>query len=516
VSTGCAKQSRKVAAILALQTTIIFLSDIRLNTDNVTFNNVFSPRYEMYHNATSNKRGVGILISQSLQYTVIQEIKDANNNILILRLNVCGSEIIVASIYGPNSNDKAFFTDLRQFLITYEDKPIICAGDWNATYSTQDGPGNIDIINMPNPPSLLRSQWLAEICELCNLSDPFRVLHYNKKEFTFVPRAGTCNRSRLDFFLISDKLLTICNQCSISASLQSDLFDHKSINLSFCKKKIISKHNINPSILNHCRFEAVVAVAATETYLHHADPHQPDVDVEEGLQHVGRLIEKIMQCNEVEFKLAFDGENETDRNILKLLQEELESMVLTLPDPGRLNEISLTCDPDIFLEVLMGNIRNSILSFQAWVQKTKNARANLLIVNLNRLKINYNDNLESIAEMEAELTRLRDEELSSTLREIKIFEHLHNEKPSPLFLTLIRNRNLDNLQCIRKDDGSPLLTDEDREKFIREYFEDIYTNKNKTSQIDYENCISNFLGDEVINHPVVQNSRLTVRCWTCR
>jgi exonuclease III len=162
---------------------------------------------------------VGILISQSLQYNVVQEIKDANNNILILRLNVCGSEIVVASVYGPNTNDKTFFSDLRQFLNSQSDKPIICAGDWNATYSTQDGTGNIDIINMPNPPSLVRSQWLAEICELFNLSDPFRVLHYNKKEFTFVPRAGTCNRSRLDFFLISDKLLTICNQCSISASL---------------------------------------------------------------------------------------------------------------------------------------------------------------------------------------------------------------------------------------------------------------------------------------------------------
>jgi hypothetical protein len=114
-----------------------------------------------------------------------------------------------------------------------------------------------------------------------------------------------------------------------------------------------------------------VAVAITETYLHHADPHQPDVDVEEGLHHVGRLIEKITQCNEVEFTLAFDGENEIDRNNLTLLQEELERMVLTLSDPARLNEISLTCDPDVFLEVLMGNICSSILGFQAWVQKTK-------------------------------------------------------------------------------------------------------------------------------------------------
>jgi exonuclease III len=73
MSTCCPKQTRKVAAILALQTTIIFLSDLRLNTDTLGYTNLFSPRYEMYHNSKDNKRGVGILISSNLQYTVNQE-----------------------------------------------------------------------------------------------------------------------------------------------------------------------------------------------------------------------------------------------------------------------------------------------------------------------------------------------------------------------------------------------------------------------------------------------------------
>jgi exonuclease III len=132
---------------------------------------------------------------------------------------------------------KFFFSDLRNFFSQNTDLPIICAGDWNATYCTEDGIGNIDTLNMLHPPSIIRSAWLAEICDQFNLSDPFRVLHYNKKEFTFIPKAGTSNRSRLDFFLISDRLLTICNQCFISASLQSELFDHKSINLTFQSKK---------------------------------------------------------------------------------------------------------------------------------------------------------------------------------------------------------------------------------------------------------------------------------------
>jgi hypothetical protein len=93
--------------------------------------------------------------------------------------------------------------------------------------------------------------------------------------------------------------MSLCNKCTVSPSLNTDLFDHKSINLDFNINNKPKVHFINPSTLNHSRFSAVVAAAAAETYLHHADPDQADVDIPEGLAHVGRLIEKILQCNEL-------------------------------------------------------------------------------------------------------------------------------------------------------------------------------------------------------------------------
>jgi exonuclease III len=81
---------------------------------------------------------------------------------------------------------------------------------------------------------LIRSGWLQEICDRCNLTDPFRALNYNKRGFTFVPRTGARNRSRLDFFLISDDLLRLINKCTIADSLDSNIFDHKHIKLDFC------------------------------------------------------------------------------------------------------------------------------------------------------------------------------------------------------------------------------------------------------------------------------------------
>jgi hypothetical protein len=140
LSTNCPKQTKKVAAILALQTTFIFLSDL------------FSPRYDMLHNSTTNKRGVGILIARSLSYTITQSYSDNKNNVLALRLRLAECDVILISIYGPNNNDKEFFLFIRNILDKNRNIPIICAGDWNTTYSTDHTDANLDIINMNSPP----------------------------------------------------------------------------------------------------------------------------------------------------------------------------------------------------------------------------------------------------------------------------------------------------------------------------------------------------------------------------
>jgi hypothetical protein len=427
---------------------------------------------------------------------------------LALRLTVGDSPLVLISIYGPNSNDQSFFSDLRKILDENKSSPIVCGGDWNTTYSTLDGDNNIDTFSMLNPPSLIRSSWLNNLCDEFNLIDPYRAFHPNRRDYTYVPRAGTRNRSRIDFFLIQDNLLRLCNSCYISHSLESELFDHKSISLSFAVKIKNKNHFINPVIFGHCRFNAIVATAAAETYLQHAARDQGEVDIEEGLLHVGRLIEKITQCNELDFSMAFDGMSD-EKTLLKARYDaELQTLVDSLPDPDSFSELLLTCDPDIFLEVLMGNIRNSLISFQAWHQKVKMAKTQSLTLQLGNLKKDYFNNIDIISRLERELTEIRDNELSAKIRELKIFEHLHNEKPSPLFLNLVRCSGKENLSNIRGERDEILTTREAREKRFIDYFSDVYRKKTSSS-IDYETCIENFLGPEILNNPIVRNSRLT-------
>jgi exonuclease III len=122
ISTNCPKQTKKIAAILSLQTTIIFLSDIRLNTvTEDDYSNLFSPRYDFYHNSTSSRRGVGILISNSLQYSVSKKYCDENNNILGIKMVTNYVSILLIGVHGPNQNEEIFFRELKKIIMENSD-----------------------------------------------------------------------------------------------------------------------------------------------------------------------------------------------------------------------------------------------------------------------------------------------------------------------------------------------------------------------------------------------------------
>jgi exonuclease III len=214
ISTNCPTQVKKIAAILTLQASIIFLCDTRLNAGNVKVENFFAPTYDLFHNSQLSKRGVCILIKSTINYTVEQEHRDDKGNVLAMKLTINGTGILVVCIYGPNNNDDTFFETLSGILQLYVGVPIVIAGDWNLTYSTDSNDNNIDILNMASPPSVYRSRALASICEKYDLTDPYRALHPHKKDFTYIPRTGRNNRSRLDcigcHYFSSPKLQYIC------------------------------------------------------------------------------------------------------------------------------------------------------------------------------------------------------------------------------------------------------------------------------------------------------------------
>ncbi len=468
-----------------------------------------------------NKRGVGILISDSLNAVVEQEYTDKDENILGLLVLINGIRMKLCSIYGPNHNDKVFYDNLGKYLSVDTKYPVVIGGDWNTSYSTADNPLNPDIMNMCSPPSTIRSGWLADLCRTYDLTDPFRALHPTRRDFSFSPAGRRLSRSRLDFFVISSALLSNLRKCEISPSISSTYFDHKSILLDFTRNKVQTKPYINRTITDNPRTSDTVLAAFADTYLAHADPIQPADD----LQHVfraadvdainpqkvivGRFMLLLREYNDLIERHAREESNPllplliAEKNTEITLQREL------LWDVQRYQNLKLTCNAAFFLEALVSNIKGAVISFQCWTKKTENLKKSILIARINRLRNDYMLNVEEIIATETKLSSILNAELLAKVKSMKLFNCLNSEKPTPIFLNLARSNNSSKtLALINKPDGTPYSSDNDRNEGIVSFFEEIYR-KSPNDLTDYTNCIEDFLGDVVLSNPIVTNSKLT-------
>jgi exonuclease III len=161
-----------------------------------------------------------------------------SENLITVNAILKGSQVRLIAIYGPNNVDLNFFTELENSIQDDPDIPTIIAGDWNCTVSTDKIDSNPDCVNMRTPPNLNHSKKLLEICNRYLLTDPFRFLYPEKKEFSYCPRNPLQkNSSRLDYFIISESIIDNITDCVIADTVQNKLFDHKAVKLSFNIKK---------------------------------------------------------------------------------------------------------------------------------------------------------------------------------------------------------------------------------------------------------------------------------------
>jgi exonuclease III len=216
VSTSLRGQASKIVSISDLNTDIIFLCDTRLNGKHLNIIDSFRLRYHFYYNSSMNKRGVAVLIRNGIDFSVLEEVRDAQENALLLRILLQGREVLIGSIYGPNTNDLTLFEFLETELQRRPGIPVILGGDWNASYSNLPADSNPDVCFMRTIPSLRRTERILQLCADLKLSDPYCCLNPEEEDYTYIPSGVLrSNRSRIDFFLISDDIFADVISCSI-------------------------------------------------------------------------------------------------------------------------------------------------------------------------------------------------------------------------------------------------------------------------------------------------------------
>ncbi len=269
--TSIKNQDIKISAIVNYGTDIILLSDTRMNGKDRILSEKFRLKYKMYANSTRNSRGVAVLISNNIHHEVLETIKDLDENYLLLRLVIRDVEVVIGSVYGPNLDNgcENFYDNLQDQLTLWRGVPIIIGGDWNATYSDLDVNENPDVLFMRSIPSRVRSGMINDLCGAVSLSDPFRTLNPESREFTYNP-SGVLrkNRSRIDFYLITDNLYEQVEKCTIAQGYCRKTFDHKPVFLNLRKRKGKGRMSVSNNTVSHRFANDIVRAAVYLTLLY--------------------------------------------------------------------------------------------------------------------------------------------------------------------------------------------------------------------------------------------------------
>jgi len=510
----------KVAAITQSKTDIVFISDIRLvngngiaNDERVrsAFRDSKNNSYECIFNSSKNGRGVGILIANSLNFTLEEEKKDTGENFLAIRAAFDNKKVILVSVYGPNSVDRKFFTDLERAInqLNSGNFPIIMGGDWNTTWDNNPVHVNIDTFQMANVPNHLNSVSLKNLCNRLTLCEPYRVLYPNKRDYTYQP-FGTIrlNRSRIDFFCVSESISNNIVDCTITSSVLCSLFDHKNIGLSFGVPVEPEKNcKLSNMFLDHPILKAVVHSATFRCHLFSTAQNTPEalnlVETEKGKNTlVWNGIKRYFQLE----ILAARGHGVASNLLAAAELTNIELLSGELCPIDQLTQLGKNCTKTEFFTALVEEVKKS----SVWAQKKlfliSKERILALEKKLLLLKLNFDENFDEIFACEKRIGKIRDTELKNRLRDLKIFECLNAEKASPHFLNIAnKSKKESSVNNICDDNGTPFIDEAAREGHIVDFYSKLYE-----KDLTVNGNISDFLGPEIVNLPQIRASKLTV------
>ena len=164
-----------------------------------------------YH--TSSSRGVAILFKDTIPVKVNQSRIDNGGNLVVLDLTLYEYDITLASLYGPNTDNPTFYTDLQRIITEFENPHVVICGDWNLVQDQTLDTHNYVHVNNPRA-----RQQVTNMKDELDLCDPWRIRYPVKKYYTW-RQPNPFKQSRLDFFYISSELLS-CESISYGSFIK--------------------------------------------------------------------------------------------------------------------------------------------------------------------------------------------------------------------------------------------------------------------------------------------------------
>ena len=239
-----------------------------------------------------------------------------------------------------------------------------------------------------------------------------------------------------------------------------------------------------------------ISNAAVECYLQHAAINLNFLEQTKlrELEKVGQIIKDIDSINRLSLDIAKDLDDAAAKLTHEGLTTGLGEKLLNLLDLNYLENLSLTCNSEFFFEALCCSMREAGLKQQNFLHKVDSAFEFTLNCELNVLKQEELKDNARINELERLLTEHIDFKLKREVTNHKKFEMLNNEKITTFFLNLVKGtKKEDPISSISRDDKSQFDSDEGRNNFIKQTFEQLYAIPEDELPLN-NGCIEDFLG----------------------
>ena len=377
----------------------------------------------------SNSKGVAILFNNNFEYKIHNTTKDKEGRYILLDIELLDKRITLVNIYAPSAGDHPeFFESLFNNIIDYDNNDMIIAGDWNIALDPK-----LDSNHPSNIYKVKSRQVLSSFMNSNNVIDIFRILHGSARKYTWKRFNGT-QRSRIDYFLISDNLTQIVQDSDIRLGYLSD---HSIIRL--CLKTDKTKRHrpfwkFNNSLLRDIDFVKIIKQVIKEVKNQYA-------------------------------ALVYDREN------INLIEDD---------------QLTLTIDDQLFLEILLLEIRGKCISYSSYKRKELNKKEEQLI---NELKIleQQEEDINLIEEKKRELFIIRQKKLDGMIIRSKAKWIQDGEKNSRYFCNLEKRYYTDKYMNVLEQSNGEIICDIDQiTNEVKTFYQSLYASKENEIKVDID------------------------------
>ena len=374
---------------------------------------------------SSAKNGVAILFNNSFDYKIHKIVKDDNNGTyLLLDISIFNERYTIANLYGPSNKDSPdFFEHLFNEIETLGNEKVITGGDWNVVLDPSvDARNYLSYNSRPKSRSVIKQKMKDS-----DLVDIYRLVYPEKRAYSW-RKFNTIKQSRLDYFIISDSLVSLVNFVDILPGYRSD---HSIICLY-----------INTNQMNNTK----------KTYWKFNNSLLKDKP----------FIEKTK-------KIILDTIKQYALPVYNL--ENIETI--------NNQDIIFSIDDQLFYDTLLMEIRGSTISYASYKKKKQEKEEQDLITKIDNLE--SNNNLDHITMLELENMKLRLEEireykLKGMMLRSKLNWLQHGEKPSRYFCKLENRNFISKRMCfLEKEDGSIVYDQDEMLEETMNFYKNLYS-----------------------------------------